>query len=279
MIESWPTQQEKGEAFRALHQGDPFVIPNPWDAGTAKVLAGLGFKALATTSGGFAFTLGRPDGSVTLDEVAAHVTAVNDATDLPVSVDLENGYGPAPEDAARAIARAAEAGAVGGSIEDWDRDDEQALRARTRRRARRGRRRGRQGARLPLHPDCARREPPAGQPGSRRHDRPAARLRGGGCRRPLRPGAAQRRRHQGRLRRRLEAGQRPRLLPTGPDLRRDRRGRRTARQRRQRAHLGGDERPDRGGRADHRQRRLLRHGRPGPCQGLALARALEGLRA
>ena len=117
------TQQEKGEAFRALHQGDPFVIPNPWDAGTAKVLAGLGFKALATTSGGFAFTLGRPDGSVTLDEVAAHVTAVSDATDLPVSVDLENGYGPAPEDAARAIARAAEAGAVGGSIEDWDRDD------------------------------------------------------------------------------------------------------------------------------------------------------------
>jgi 2-methylisocitrate lyase-like PEP mutase family enzyme len=117
------TQQQKGEAFRALHQGDPFVIPNPWDAGSAKVLAGLGFKALATTSGGFAFTLGRADGSVTLDEVAAHVTSVNEATDLPVSVDLENGYGPAPEDAARAITRAAEAGAVGGSIEDYDRDD------------------------------------------------------------------------------------------------------------------------------------------------------------
>jgi 2-methylisocitrate lyase-like PEP mutase family enzyme len=99
------------------------VIPNPWDAGSAKILAGLGFKALATTSGGFAFTLGRPDGAVTLDEVAAHVTAVNEATDLPVSVDLENGYGPAPEDAARAITRAAEAGAVGGSIEDYDRDD------------------------------------------------------------------------------------------------------------------------------------------------------------
>jgi 2-methylisocitrate lyase-like PEP mutase family enzyme len=118
------TQQQKGEAFRALHQGDPFVIPNPWDAGSAKVLAGLGFKALATTSSGFAFTLGRNDGAVTLDEVAAHVTAVNEATELPVSVDLENGYGPAPEDAARAITRAAEAGAVGGSIEDWDRDDE-----------------------------------------------------------------------------------------------------------------------------------------------------------
>jgi 2-methylisocitrate lyase-like PEP mutase family enzyme len=117
------SQLEKGDAFRALHEGDPFVIPNPWDAGSAKVLAGLGFKALATTSGGFAFTLGRPDGSVTLDEVAAHVTALNEATDLPVSVDLENGYGPAPEDAARAITRAADAGAVGGSIEDYDRDD------------------------------------------------------------------------------------------------------------------------------------------------------------
>ena len=161
------SQQQKGEAFRALHQGEAFVIPNPWDAGSAKVLAGLGFKALATTSGGFAFTLGRPDGAVTLDEVAAHVTAVNEATDLPVSVDLENGYGPAPEDAARAITRAAEAGAVGGSIEDWDRDDEQALRARARRRADRGCGRGRQGARLSLHPDGARRELPARQPGSR----------------------------------------------------------------------------------------------------------------
>jgi 2-methylisocitrate lyase-like PEP mutase family enzyme len=116
------SQQEKGEAFRALHVAEPFVIPNPWDAGSAKVLTGLGFKALATTSSGFAFTLGRADGSVTLDEIAAHVTVVNEATDLPVSVDLENGYGPAPEDAARAITGAAEAGAVGGSIEDYDRD-------------------------------------------------------------------------------------------------------------------------------------------------------------
>ena len=115
-----PTQPEKGEAFRALHQGEPFVIPNPWDAGSAKVFAGLGFKALATTSSGFAFTLGRPDGAVTLDEIAPHVRVLNEATDLPVSVDLENGYGPGPEDAARAISRVAEAGAVGGSIEDYD---------------------------------------------------------------------------------------------------------------------------------------------------------------
>jgi 2-methylisocitrate lyase-like PEP mutase family enzyme len=114
------TQRERGGAFRALHDGEPFLIPNPWDAGSARVLAGLGFKALATTSSGFAFTLGRPDGGVTLDEVADHIRALDQATELPVSADLENGYGAAPEEAARAITRAAEAGAVGGSIEDWD---------------------------------------------------------------------------------------------------------------------------------------------------------------
>jgi 2-methylisocitrate lyase-like PEP mutase family enzyme len=118
-----PGQQELGERFRSLHEGDPFVIPNPWDAGSARVLQGLGFQALATTSGGFAYTLGRPDGSVTLDEIASHVSSLSAASDLPVSVDLENGYGPAPEDAARAITAAAEAGAVGGSLEDWDRGE------------------------------------------------------------------------------------------------------------------------------------------------------------
>jgi 2-methylisocitrate lyase-like PEP mutase family enzyme len=115
-----PTQQEKGQALRALHEGEPFVIPNPWDAGTAKLLAGLGFKALATTSAGLCFRLGRPDKVLTLDEVTAHITELDRATDLPVSADLENGYGPAPGDAASAISRAAEAGAVGGSIEDYD---------------------------------------------------------------------------------------------------------------------------------------------------------------
>jgi 2-methylisocitrate lyase-like PEP mutase family enzyme len=115
-----PTQAEKGAAFRALHEGEPFVIPNPWDAGSAKVLAALGFEALATTSSGFAFTRGRQDGSVTLDELVEHVAAVDGATGLPVSVDLENGYGPEPRAAAVAIERAAGAGAVGGSIEDYD---------------------------------------------------------------------------------------------------------------------------------------------------------------
>ena len=116
------SQERRGVAFRELHEGEPFVIPNPWDAGSAKVFAGLGFKALATTSAGFAFTLGRPDGDVTLDEVVEHVRALSAATSLPLSVDLENGYGPEPEDAALAISRVAEAGAVGGSIEDYDPD-------------------------------------------------------------------------------------------------------------------------------------------------------------
>ncbi len=115
-----PDQAEKGKAFRALHAGEPFVIPNPWDAGSARALEALGFKALASTSSGFAFTLGRRDGQPTLDDVAAHVTALADATTLPISVDMENGYGREPEAAARAVQRVAEAGAVGGSIEDWD---------------------------------------------------------------------------------------------------------------------------------------------------------------
>jgi 2-methylisocitrate lyase-like PEP mutase family enzyme len=114
------TQKQKAEAFRELHEGEAFIIPNPWDAGSAKVFAGLGFKALATTSAGFAFTLGRRDGDVTLDEVIDHTRVLAEATSLPVSVDLENGYGPSPEEAALAITRAAEAGAVGGSIEDYD---------------------------------------------------------------------------------------------------------------------------------------------------------------
>ena len=137
-------QTTRGERFRALHAGEPFVIPNPWDAGSARVLEGLGFAALATTSSAFAFTLGRSDGQVTLDELAAHVATMAAATGLPISVDLENGFGAAPEDAAAAIRRAAEAGAVGGSIEDWD-PDGRPLRARPR-----GRARGRRGRGRPL---------------------------------------------------------------------------------------------------------------------------------
>ncbi len=113
-------QEKKAAEFRALHAGEAFLIPNPWDAGSARVLAALGFKALATTSSGFAFTLGRLDGQATLDEVVAHAAALDRATDLPLSVDLENGYGKDPASAALAIRAVAKVGAVGGSIEDYD---------------------------------------------------------------------------------------------------------------------------------------------------------------
>ena len=113
-------QERKAEVFAALHAGESFVIPNPWDAGSARVLAALGFEALATTSSGFAFTLGRLDGRATLDEVVEHTAALDRATELPLSVDLENGYGADPADAALAITRVAAAGAVGASIEDYD---------------------------------------------------------------------------------------------------------------------------------------------------------------
>jgi 2-methylisocitrate lyase-like PEP mutase family enzyme len=120
------SQAEKGARFRALHErppGSAFVIPNPWDAGTARLLAGLGFEALTTTSAALAFTLGRVDHQVTRDEALANARAVAEATDLPTAGDLENGYGDSPEDAAETIRRAGEeAGLVGGSIEDSSRD-------------------------------------------------------------------------------------------------------------------------------------------------------------
>jgi 2-methylisocitrate lyase-like PEP mutase family enzyme len=112
------TQHDKAEAFRALHLGACFVIPNPWDAGSAKALAGLGFAALATSSGAAAGALGRRDGEITRDEALAHARAIVQATGLPVAADLENGFGDAPADAALTIRLAGEAGLVGGSIED-----------------------------------------------------------------------------------------------------------------------------------------------------------------
>jgi 2-methylisocitrate lyase-like PEP mutase family enzyme len=113
------TQAEKCEAFRALHErAGAFIIPNPWDAGTARLLAHLGFEALATTSAGYAFSVGRPDSTVSREETLAHVAAIVAATDLPVSADLENGFGDSPEAAAETIRLAAAAGLAGGSIED-----------------------------------------------------------------------------------------------------------------------------------------------------------------
>ena len=113
------SQSEKAEKFRALHRGPgAFVIANPWDVGSARILAGLGFPALATSSGAFAGTLGRRDGQVTRDEALAHARAVAGAVDIPVSADLENGFGHAPSFAAETVRLAAGTGLVGCSIED-----------------------------------------------------------------------------------------------------------------------------------------------------------------
>jgi len=122
------TQSDKATRFKALHQGPgAFVIPNAWDAGSARVLAGLGFHALATSSGASAGILGRRDGKVSRDEALAQARGIVEATDLPVSADLENGFGGAPETVADTIRLAAEAGLVGGLIEDSTGDKDKPL--------------------------------------------------------------------------------------------------------------------------------------------------------
>src|SRR5258708_1544430 len=110
------TQSEKGALFQALHRrAGAFLIPNPWDAGSARVLAGLGFEAFATSSGAAAATFGRRDGKLTRDEALASARAIVGATDLPVSADLENGFGDSADEAAQMVRMAAEAGLVGCS--------------------------------------------------------------------------------------------------------------------------------------------------------------------
>jgi 2-methylisocitrate lyase-like PEP mutase family enzyme len=134
------TQADKAKKFRALHGlpatvGAPigpakpgaFIIPNPWDAGSARILAGMGFEALATTSAGFAFSLGRHDGMVTRDEMLAHCRAIVDATDLPVAADLENCFGDDPKIVAETIRLAAATGLVGGSVEDASGDERRPI--------------------------------------------------------------------------------------------------------------------------------------------------------
>lgn len=111
----------RGESFRRLHETDELlVLPNPWDAGTARLFTNMGFSALATTSAGLAFSLGRRDGiaAVSADETFAHAKQIVDATDLPVSADLENGFGDSPSTVAETVRRAGEIGLAGGSIED-----------------------------------------------------------------------------------------------------------------------------------------------------------------
>ncbi|MGH7467882.1 MAG: isocitrate lyase/PEP mutase family protein [Longimicrobiales bacterium] len=114
-----PTQADKGRAFRALHERDhAFIIPNPWDMGTARLLANLGFEALATTSAGYAFSVGQRDNTIGRERMMTHVRDIVTATDLPVSADLENGFGDDPETVAETIRLAAAAGLAGASIED-----------------------------------------------------------------------------------------------------------------------------------------------------------------
>jgi 2-methylisocitrate lyase-like PEP mutase family enzyme len=113
------TQAEKGRIFRSLHELDrAFIIPNPWDIGSARLLAHAGFEALATTSAGYAFSVGKTDNTISRDEMITHVAAIAAATDLPINADLENGYGDSPNEAAETIRLAGDAGACGGSIED-----------------------------------------------------------------------------------------------------------------------------------------------------------------
>src|SRR5215472_437809 len=113
------SQAEKGQAFRALHdRGKAFIIPNPWDIGTARLLAQLGFEALATTSAGFAFSIGQRDGTVGRDRMIRHASDIVTATELPVSADLENGYGDDPAEVAETLRAAVAVGLVGASVED-----------------------------------------------------------------------------------------------------------------------------------------------------------------
>lgn len=112
-------QSEKGDLFAGLHQpGNPLLMPNPWDIGSTVMMSNLGFKALATTSAGYAYSIGRLDGDVGRDTMLTHAAQLAGATDLPVSADLENGWGHAPDTVADTIRLAWDAGLVGGSIED-----------------------------------------------------------------------------------------------------------------------------------------------------------------
>src|SRR5207302_4929844 len=163
---------EKAARFRALHDGPgAFVIPNPWDAGSARLLAGLGFQALATSSAAAATAMGRRDHGLTRDEALAHSRLIVDATDLPVSADLEKGFGDAPEVVAETVRLAAEAGLVGCTIEDATGNQDAPifeLRQATERIA--GRCSSGTDTAVPVHADRTDRKLPARPARSGRHD-------------------------------------------------------------------------------------------------------------
>jgi 2-methylisocitrate lyase-like PEP mutase family enzyme len=122
------TQADKAQRFLALHRpGEPLLMPNPWDLGSAKLLASVGFEALATTSSGFAATLGRLDGAVSRDEAMIHAAVIVAATDLPVSADLENAFADSPADVAETIVLAIQVGLAGASVEDFTRRDDDPI--------------------------------------------------------------------------------------------------------------------------------------------------------
>ena len=206
------TQAEKAERFLALHaRPGAFVIPNPWDAGTARILTALGFEALTTTSAGLAFALGRRDGAgmVTRDEALANARAIVDATDLPVAADLENGYGDSPEAAAETIRLAGEWPA--GRRVDRGRDRRSSRGRSTTSRTRSSAWRPRRRRPAPCRSRSCWSAGPrtsctAARPG--RHDPPAAGVRGRGSRRAVRAGTHARRGHPDRVRVGAQAGQR-----------------------------------------------------------------------
>ena len=123
-----PTQKEKCQIFKAMHEAPgAFVIPNPWDEGSARIMQHLGAPALATTSQGFAQTLGKLDGHVTLEEKLAHCTRLANATDVPINVDFEDGFAMAPEQVAANVSAVVDTGVAGCSIEDWDREKQSII--------------------------------------------------------------------------------------------------------------------------------------------------------
>ena len=208
------TIAETADAFRRLHEGPgAFVMPNPWDIGTTRILTGLGYEALATTSAGLAYSLGRRDGeaAVTRDEALEHAALIAGATELPVNGDLENGFGHDPESVAETIRGAAAAGLVGCSIEDSTSASGEPIYPLSQAVERIAA--GVEAAPRPavrVHADGARRELPARPQRPRRHDRAAAGLRQGGRRRALCAGAARHRGHPHGLCGGLQAGQRAR---------------------------------------------------------------------
>ena len=185
MSHSRPTIAEKRQTFRKLHEAGCFVIPNPWDVGTARCLQGLGFKALATTTPATPMSLGFPDGGLSVDAVLSHYRELAEATDVPLNADFEDGFADDPEGVAANIARCIATGVAGLSVEDSPKDAPAALRSQRRGGARQSRARGRRSCRRRRGVHRPRRELHPRRARSRRRHSPAEGLRGRRRRLPL----------------------------------------------------------------------------------------------